>query len=219
MVGVISGRDVFFHPFTTIRCFGWRIYFRALRAGPEWTFLSLIGETSFFKSAEADDASIIRRCIDLELRAKRLYERLSEAIPEAAEFFSVLAAQEQEHADLLRLSMAVARRCGWRHGGFNLWRDHLPRLEQQMRDAEISASAIDTLDEALRLVVRIESSEINMVFHGALAASNSAFTRRLAPFKTAIEKHIGYIVTQIVSLAPNLTIVSRELRIKFPQSA
>lgn len=219
MVGVISGRDVLVHPFTTIHCFGWRVYFRALQAGPERTFLSLIGETSFFKSADADAASIIRHCIELELRAKRLYERLSETIPEAAEFFSVLAAQEQEHADLLRLSMAVARRCGWRPGGFSLWRDYLPRLEQQMRDAEISASAIGTLDDALRMVVQIESSEINMVFHGALAASNSAFTRRLAPFKTAIEKHIDYIVTQIVRLAPDLTIVSRELRTRFPQSA
>ncbi|NLF07296.1 MAG: hypothetical protein GX594_04860 [Pirellulaceae bacterium] len=181
--------------------------------------MSLIGETGCFQATDDDAASTVKRCIDLELQAKRLYETLGQSVAEAAEFFAELASQEQKHADLLRVSMAAARHRGWRRGGFNLWRDDLPRLEQQMRDAEISASAVDSLDDALRLVVSVESSEINAVFQRALAACNSSFTRRLDPFRTAVEKHLDYIVTQIVHLAPNLRIASGELRARFPQSA
>ncbi len=218
MVGVIRGRDLFFHPFTTIHCFGWRMFFRALRAGHDKTFLSLLRESNALQSAEGEAESIIRRCIELELQAKRIYETLAETTarrPAVAEFFAVLAQQEQEHADLLRISLAACRRSGWELGRFHPWREYLPRLEREMREAEYAASAVDSAEDALRLVVRIESSEINLVFRGAIAAGNSAFSRRLGPFRKAVETHIDYIVTQISRLAPNLTIISRELRTRF----
>ncbi len=222
MVGVISARDVLFHPFTTIRCFGWRTFYRALRADSERTFLSLLGETYFFQSADSEAVSIVRRCIDLELQAKRIYKTLAEITartPAVTEFFAVLAQQEQEHADLLKLCLTASRRSGWKLVRFNPWRDYLPRLEQQMREAEYAASAVEGVDGALRLVVQIESSEINLVFRGVIDASDSAFTKRLGPFRSAIETHIDYIVTQISRLAPNLTMVSRELRTRFLHSA
>ena len=86
-----------------------------------------------------------------------------------------------------------------------------------MLEAESAAAAIESLEDALQLVVQLESSEINLVFRGALAASNSPFAHRLAPFRTAVETHLNYIVTQITNLAPHLTMISRELRARFPQ--
>lgn len=222
MLGVIRARDVLFHPFTTIHCFGWQTFFRALRASSEQTFLSLLGETNFFRSADSEAVTIVRRCIDLELQAKRIYETLTEITtrtPAAAEFFAILAQQEQEHADLLKLCLTASRRSGWKLGLFDPWRDYLPRLEQQMREAEYSASAVEGVDDALRLVVWIESSEINLIFRGVIAASNSAFTKRLGPFRNAVETHVDFIVTEISRLAPNLTMVSRELRTRFSHSA
>ncbi|MBN1393840.1 MAG: hypothetical protein JW959_02260 [Pirellulales bacterium] len=222
MIGVIRARDVLFHPFTTIRCFGWRTFFRALKADSDITFLSLLGDAHLFESAESESAAIMRRCIALELRAKRIYENLTRLFsrsPAEARFFAVLAQQEQEHADLLDICLAASRRLGWRHGCFNPWRDYLPGLEQDMREAEYAASAVDDLNDALRLVVRIESSEINLVFRGALNAGRSAFTRCLRPFREAIETHINFIVTEISRLAPDLTIDPRELRARFSCSA
>ena len=217
MVGVIRTLDVLAHPFLTIHCFGWRTYLRALYAGRSKTFLSLLGENHFFAGADAEAAILIERCIRLELRARRIYAALAEALGDnepLADFFENLADQEQEHADLLRLCLAAARHDGWKLGAFSPWRDYLHDLETQMSAVESSLSSIDNLDKALRLVVQIESSEINQVFQAVLDAGNSEFIRKVRPFHDAVEDHINYIVTQIPALAPNLETISRELRVK-----
>ena len=156
------------------------------------------------------------------MQVRRIYEtliKITSHTPAAAEFFAVLAQHEQDHADLLQISLAASQRCGWKLARFNPWRDYLPRLEQQMREAECAASAVEEVDDALRLAVRIESSEINLVFRGALAAGNAPFAARLGPFRNAIENHISYIVSEIVRLSPDLTMVSRELRTRFSRTA
>jgi len=222
MIGVIRAWDVFFHPYVTVRCFGWQTFFRALWSGRGQTFLSLLGEGSFFASSGSEAAGILERCINLELSAKRIYEHLAETFftkRPIADFFTELARQEQEHADLLRLCVATLRRSGWRFGYFNPWQEYLPRLEKQMREIESTISSVDRVDNALQLVVQIESSEINRVFQAAIGASNADFVKRLGPFRDAIEMHIGYMVMRISELAPNLMTVSRELRTSFPQRA
>ena len=42
MVGVITGWDILVHPITTIRCFGWRVFFMAVAPWQGKTFLSLL---------------------------------------------------------------------------------------------------------------------------------------------------------------------------------
>ena len=68
--------------------------------------------------------SILDRCIELELRAKRIYTSLGKALADeglVGVFFSGLAKQEQQHADLLRTCRFAAARTGWKAKLFNPW--------------------------------------------------------------------------------------------------
>ena len=42
MIGAICTNDILFHPFVTIRAFGWRVFFRAVFEGQVDTFLCLL---------------------------------------------------------------------------------------------------------------------------------------------------------------------------------
>ncbi len=220
MIGVITTWDVLAHPLCTIRCFGWGIFFRAVTPGGERTFLSLLQDAGFFAVPASKVPTILERCIALEQRAKGVYNVLAEAFAEQEEisqFFAGLASQEQYHADLLDVCRAAAMRNRWRANLFNPWQDYLPRLEQQMDAAEASVLGVDSLDEALRLVIQIESSEINEVFYAALAATDATFVKRLKPFRVAMEAHMAHIAERLSALSPELFMASRELRARFPR--
>jgi hypothetical protein len=221
MVGVITGWDVLSHPVVTVRCFGWRIFFRAVVPWQGRTFLSLLQPAAFSRPANSNVQTILERCVALELRAMRIYSVLAEAYDDqesVGPFFAALARQEQCHADLLEVARVAAIRRGWTTSMFSPVQDYLPRLEREMEAAEWAVREIDSIDAAFRLVIQIESSEINQVFNTALAATDTAFVKRLRPFKEAMESHISYIVKRIPPLSPNLTMLSRELRARFPQT-
>ncbi len=189
MQGVITGWDILAHPVSTIRCFGWRIFFKAIGPWQHRPFLSLLGDAGFLGTTASNVSTILERCIGLELRAKRIYKALARAFVDeglVGAFFAGLVEQEQYHADLLELCHAAAIRHGWKVHLFNPWDDYLPRLERQMEASEAAVSGVDSIEAALRLVVQIESSEINQVFYAALAASDSAFVKKLKPFKEAM---------------------------------
>jgi hypothetical protein len=84
-----------------------------------------------------------------------------------------------------------------------------------MTGAEAAVREIDSVDAALRLVIQIESSEINQVFNAALAATDAAFVKKLKPFQKAIEAHLSYLMKRIPQLSPNLMLPTRELRARF----
>ena len=220
MVGAIRTWDILSHPIVTIRCFGWRVFWRALFAGRRRTFLSL-----FCRDAPGSDRtpglpSPLDRCIKLELQAKRIYLALARTFAEtksAAHFFTDLGEQEQDHADLLVMCWATVHHGGWRAEHFAPWQEHLPALEQQMQAIESSLDSIDRLDKALRLVIEIESSQINPVLQAAVAASESTFVERLRPFQDAIATHISYIVLRLSKLAPELTTAFNGLSQEFPE--
>ncbi len=219
MVGVITSWDVLTHPIETVRCFGWRVFFKAVAPWQGGTFLSLLQSAAFPQAATSNVPTILERCIGLELRAMRIYTALAKALNDqglVGPFFAGLAEQEQFHADLLELCRAAAIRKGWKANLFNPWQDYLPRLEQQMDAAEAAVREIDSVDAALRLVIQIESSEINQVFHAALAATDAAFVKRLRPFRRTMEAHMSYIVERIPQLSPRLMLTTRELRARFP---
>ncbi len=73
MIGVIRGRDILAHPLVTIRCFGWRTFFQALFAGQGRTFLSLLQQARHAEESASKLSALVDQCIDLELRAKRVY--------------------------------------------------------------------------------------------------------------------------------------------------
>ncbi len=87
-----------------------------------------------------------------------------------------------------------------------------------MDAAEVAIRKVDSIDAALRLVVNVESSEINEVFSAALAASEAPLVKRLRPFRRTVEDHMSYIVERLPQLSPRLTLATRELRARFPQA-
>lgn len=218
MVGVITGWDVLAHPLATVRCFGWQVFFRAIAPWQGKSFLGLLQEAGCFGTAASPVCTILERCIALEHRARRVYKVLAKALDDqglVGPFFSGLAVQEQYHADLLEVCRAAALRGGWKANLFNPWQEYLPRLEQQMDAAEAAVCDIDSVQAALAMVIQIESSEVNRVFHAALAATDAAFVQRLRPFREAMEAHMSYIAERIPELCPPLTASCRELRMKF----
>jgi len=219
MVGVITGWDILAHPISTIRCFGWGVFFRAVAPGQYKPFLSLLQDAGFLRAGTSEVPTILEHCIALESRAKRIYNALAKAFSydgSVGPFFDGLAEQEQHHVDLLEVCRSAALRSGWKASLFNPWQDYLPRLEQQMDAAETGVYSIDSVEAALQLVIQIESSEINEVFHAALAATDTAFVKRLRPFRKTMENHMSFIVERLPELSPQLVLACRELRVKYP---
>jgi len=207
MFGAIRRRDLIAHPLVTVHCFGWPLFFKALTAGQHTTFLSLLAGSHALRSPTVQIPELLGRCIDLETRARRIYQLLADRFRQRAavkRFFETLAQQEQDHSELLELCRQLASREGWLEEHFAPWRGAVPQLERQMDDVEDSLEHLDRLSEALRLVIRLEGSEINHVFRGALSATDSEFVRTLQAFRTAEAKHIAYACDQIPRFAPDL---------------
>jgi hypothetical protein len=219
MVGVITSLDILAHPIVTIECFGWQVFFQAIMPWHNTPFLSLVRDAGFAKPTGANVSKILERCITLELRAMRIYRILAKALDDqglVGTFFAGLVEQEQYHADLLEIARAAAIRKGWKANMFNPWQDYLPRLERQMDVAEAAVCSIDSIDAALQMVIDLESSEVNLVFHSAIAATDAAFVQKLKPFQKAMEAHMRYIIERLPQLSPNLAPACQEMRSKFP---
>jgi rubrerythrin len=153
--------------------------------------------------------------VQLEWRARRNYESLAERFTDeelVRQFFETLAHQEQEHYELLELCRQLAGKEGWLEEHFAPWRDAIPRLERQMDDVEASLEDLDCAADAFRMVIQLEGSEINQVFRGAVAATDSEFVRTVRAFEAAEAKHIAYISDQIPKFEPNLAAECRDLR-------
>ncbi|MGD2152280.1 MAG: ferritin family protein [Gemmatimonadales bacterium] len=215
MVGVIRKRDILAHPIVTIRCFGWPVFLRALTASRHQTFLSLLCETGALRPPTVEVPELLGHCVELELRARRIYQTLAQRFADAVavrRFFETLAEEEGEHAELLELCRETAGRAGWLEERFAPWRDAVPRLEQQMGEAEASLEGLDDLADAFRLTIRIECSEINDVFQGVVAATDSDFVRSLRAFQTAGSTHVSYIADRISEFEPSLAAECRKMR-------
>ena len=214
MNGVIRKRDILAHPFVTIRSFGWRIFFRALFADHNETFISVLTNNEDLQAPPVKVPELVERCINLELQAKRIYERLAEQFADhksVSDFFTKLARQEQNHAELLELCRAIARRTIWREEAFTPCRNSIPLLERHMENIEASLKLTDSIADALRLVIQIEGSEVNATFESVVTASRSAFAKRVLVFQNVVENHIDYICEQIPKFEPNLAQESQEL--------
>jgi rubrerythrin len=215
MLGVIRRRDILAHPFVTVDCFGLGFFFQALVADRRKTFLSLLAETGVLQSPVVEIPALLGRCVDLESRARRIYQFLAERFSDweqVRQFFEALARQEQGHSELLELCRQLAGRDGWLEEHFAPWRDVVPQLERKMDELEDSLSGRESLADALRLVIQIESSEIDHVFKGAVAATDSKFVRALEVFRTAGTEHIAFICDRISKFEPDLADECRKLR-------
>ena len=221
MIGAICRQDILSHPVITVRCFGWEVFFRALLAGQHQTFLSLLTETPVFQASPEKVPELVERCIGLELRAARVYESLTLRFGQpdwVKGFFATLARQEKDHAELLDLCRAAAGRGEWDAKHFDPWRDAVPGLEEQMREAESRAESLGCLSDALQLVIRLESSEINRVYSGIVAASDSDFVRTMRVFHDAGREHIAYLSKCISEMDPELRDACQQLRDEYSRA-
>ena len=215
MLGAIRKRDLRAHPLVTIRCFGMGVFVRAMLAKRDQTFLALLTDCGSLGPPKIEVPQLVERCVQLELVAQRIYTALAARFsdqPQVADFFATLASQEQCHADLLRLCRAAAQRSGWDDANFRPVSDAIPRLEPRMQRIEETLSAIDTTEKALRLVIRVESSELNRVFAGVVAASDSDFVRHLQAFRKAGDHHIDFICQRIADILPALASECQTMR-------
>ena len=221
MIGAICRQDILAHPLITIRCFGWKVFFRALLTGQNQTFLSLLTETPALRAAPEKVPELVDRCIALESKAARIYESLARRFDQPGSgkrFFATLARQEKDHAELLELCRAAAGRGEWNAQHFDPWRDAVPGLEERMRRAESRAGSLDRLSDALQLVLQLESSEINQVYSGIVAASDSDFVRTMRVFHDAGWEHILYISKCIHEMEPELRDVCQQLRDEYSRA-
>jgi rubrerythrin len=219
MIGAICRQDILTHPVITVRCFGWKIFFKALVAGQRQTFLSLVAEAKVLRSAPDEFPEIVDRCIGLELYARRIYESLAQRFDQRDSvqgFFAALAGQERDHAELLGLCRAATRRETWDGKRFDTGPEAVLGLQEQMREAESQANSLDSLSDALRLVIQIESSEINRVYLGIMAASDSKFVRTLRVFHEAGLEHISFICERIPEMDPELRDACQKLQDGYP---
>ena len=224
MIGAICNQDVLFHPFVTIRAFGWRVFFRAVFQGHGDTFLSLLQREGFFAAPQPpQEPEIIERCcIRLELQSAAIYHSLADyfaSLKPLREFLNELADEEQEHADLLRVCKFFASQGRFVADRFSPWHDYVPLLEQQMQQAVASLDEIQSVDDLVGLILRIETSEINSVFMGVVEATDSPFVRNLGPFRRAVRRHIGYICKRISALTPSAAAACRRLHDKLQGSS
>jgi hypothetical protein len=207
MVGAIRTLDILSHPIVTIQCFGWGLFFRGVFMGQSQTFLSLLQKAKCLAPPGSDEPELIERCIGLELQASQIYESLAERFALSLpmnEFLAELAGQEREHADLLKVCRSAAMRGHGDANGHKPWHDYVPLLEQRMGGIVSSLTTPKSVEDTLRLVIEIESSEINQVFLSVIKATESAFVEKLRPFRKAAAKHIAYIRRSIRVLAPSL---------------
>ena len=207
MVGAICKAEVLFHPLVTIECFGWAVFFRAVFAGRDQTFLSLLHQVGVFQRPQTPAPEFIGRCIALEQGAMRIYQWLSFHHAEnerAQHFFERLSQQEAMHAELLELCRAVAGRGRWRDQGVEMWRHSVPDTERWLREVETSLERHASLADSLRLVIQMESSQINGLFTGIVQATDARFGKVFSAFRSTVRSHLDYIRREIPLLEPSL---------------
>jgi hypothetical protein len=214
MYGVIRKRDVLTHPQATIQCFGWKVFFRSLIARKDETFLSLLMDCGIFDEPSVSPDQVVERCIRLERRAADLYQGLAERVAggdELEKFLTTLTKQEQQHAELLAVCEAAAGR--GRRGAARLepLARAIPRLESEMFELESRAQETRDPSDVLRLVLEVESSEINSVFDEIVAANDTPFVRSIEAFRRATRCHLDFIARRINELEPGLREECRKL--------
>lgn len=215
MQGAIRKSDILAHPLTTIRCFGWVVLMRALFADRGQTFLDIVGRTLWAPGVPSELPEFLARGIGLERRAADIYRSLASRVADdepLLKLLAELARQEEDHAELLELCHASSRRRDWSEGRIDPWRDVVAGLEVRMAALRRNVELVASRTEALRLVLDIESSEINDVFAAIVEASQSGFVLAARAFRWAEEEHVDLICTKIPALAPELAEACRALR-------
>lgn len=209
MLGAICKRDILAHPVVTVRCFGWVVFVRAVCAGANTTFLSLLAESPAMRPPRPSGESVLDECIALERRIGAIYAGLAERLagePAVAEFLRNLAAQEEGHAELLTICRDVFAGDRWEERLVDACRPVVRTLALSVAGAERRVAALSGGREALELVLELESTEVNRVFRRVVTTHGSPFVQRLGRFQAAGREHTEYVRDVLVRLLPDLAV-------------
>lgn len=204
MIGAIGLADLLAHPVITIRCFGWKVFFRSLVSSREDTFLSLLRDSRIFETARPHLPEMIEQCVTLEHQAMRIYKLLAQRFAycdQARRFFEDLARQEQSHAELLEIGWSVAKP-SLDDEHFRPLLEYTANMFHEMQQIVTTINTVGSLEEAVDLVIKIESSEVNSVFCQVMRDFDSEFIKRLRPFRQAVENHLDFICRNVEELTP-----------------
>lgn len=217
MHGAIRKRDIIAHPLITIQCFGWGGLVRSLLASRNRTFLSIVGQGAYSATVATELPELIADAIRLELRVMEVYRSLAQRFVDMESvhgLFADLARQEESHAELLELCHNSSGVKGSTEDYLEPWREVVTGLRDEMPSFEQRAEQPDGVEDALQLVIDIESSEINHAFMRIVDASQSSFVRAVKAFRSAQQEHIELICQRIPALASDLAEACQALREK-----
>ncbi len=217
MVGAIRRLEVLSHPLVTIECFGWVVFFRAVFTWQDRTFLSLLNTAKVFQRTTMPVPEFIGRCVALEQRAMWIYRSLAvrySRVGDVRDFFNQLADQEEVHAELLELCRVAASRGRWRQQNLDAWQRSAADTEGLLAEAERRLDGRDSLADSLRLVIRMESSQINGLFMNVVNATDARFAKVYSAFCNAVRDHLGYLQEQIPILEPSLAAECDQLQVR-----
>jgi hypothetical protein len=93
----------------------------------------------------------------------------------------------------------------------------LGQTERQLKEAEAVLDRHHSIADALRLVIEVESSQINQLFAGVVQATDPRLARKLHAFRSAVKDHLGYICERIPVLDPNFSEACRALWAEIPK--
>jgi hypothetical protein len=190
------------------------VFLRALRAGPQETFLSIIAKIQAAEEMELQVPPVLESAIAGELRTMHIYRELAARFahePPMTRFFAALAGQERSHAELLRICAQASRHARTDARRLAPLAERLAPLQATLARAESALSADVSRDEALRLVVQIEGAEINHLFNDLVAVNPSPFVKAIQGFQKATGSHLAYIRRVLPTLGPEVEAECRTL--------
>lgn len=207
MRGLITKKDVLFHPCVVISSFGFKIFIRSLAAPRGLTFLEVISEGIPHPAspAQVEMTQQIDRLAAYELQCSSIYGYLGEifsASPQIRNFFRTLSYQEQGHSEILRLAkVEMARRNLWPRAKL-LDPATMHKLEQMLihLDLELKKEEKPTLKKALQVIETIEASEKEMLFdflHHFHEVVQIPFLRKIHRIIPSFADHQSYINTML----------------------
>jgi hypothetical protein len=86
------------------------------------------------------------------------------------------------------------------------------RLEDEMRSTVDAVADVETVEQAMRIVIAVESSEINEIFMNVVKACPAEFVRVIGRFWNAEQHHMEFICRRIPELVPELADECAELK-------
>lgn len=207
MRGLIRARDVIIHPLVVIQGFGVKVFWRALTAPKERTFLELISE-GIPQPISPEQVAVshqLDRLILHETHCSKIYHYFADHFTDALEvrdFFKTLSYQEEAHAEIVRVAkVEIARQKTWPKGDL-IAPEILEKVDLALAqiDAVLRKTPKVSLKQALEILEEIEMTEKEMVFafiHHFHVVMQFTFLKKIHHLIPSFADHHAYLNTTL----------------------